>query len=196
MLAADAALVGELEDPLRPRIDRPVHRVAEAGHLRTGVMRCPRDVGHHVLCSLARRDASARILEQERALLRRPEDDRTGAEDARGDGTLQSGRVGRERHPRGDVRRHHPVLGDRDEQQVEEEALVVGRLVAGQQQVEVLGEGQTAHEVAREVTAPHLDAIGIGLADPRHRPAWPADGHKPSSSRTSLAPATIASSLR
>ena len=34
-------------------------------------------------------------------------------------------RVGGERHPGGDVGRHHPVLGDRDEQQVEEEALLL-----------------------------------------------------------------------
>ena len=44
-------------------------------------------------------------------------------------------RVGRQRHPRGDVRRHHPVLGDRDEQQVEEEPLrprsARGRSAAG-----------------------------------------------------------------
>ena len=46
--------------------------------------------------------------------------------------------IGGERHPRGDVRGHHPVLGDRDQQQIEEVALVLGRLAAGQQQMEVL----------------------------------------------------------
>ena len=39
------------------------------------------------------------------------------------------------------------------------------RLVAGQQQVEVLGEAQAAHQVAREVAPAHLDPVGIGLAD-------------------------------
>ena len=63
-----------------------------------------------------------------------------GAEDPRRDGALQRVRVGGERHPGGDVGRHHPVLGDRDEQEVEEEALLLGRLLAGEQQVEVLGE--------------------------------------------------------
>ena len=81
------------------------------------------------------------------------------------DGALQRARVGGQRHPRGDVGRHHPVLGDRDQQQVEEVALVVGRLVAGEQQVEVLGEGQRAHQVAGEVTAADLDPVGVGLAD-------------------------------
>jgi len=56
------------------------------------------------------------------------------------------------------------VLGDRDEQEVEEEALVLGRLVAGKQQVEVLGEAHAAHEVAREVAAAHLDPVRISLA--------------------------------
>jgi hypothetical protein len=40
------------------------------------------------------------------------------------------------------------VLGDRHEQQVEEEVLLLGHLVAGQQEVEVLGEREPAHEVA------------------------------------------------
>jgi hypothetical protein len=78
---------------------------------------------------------------------------------------LQRSGVGSKRHARSDVRGHHPVLGDRDEQQVEKEALVVGRFAAGEQQVEVLGEAQPAHEVAGEVSSPHLDPIGIGLAD-------------------------------
>ena len=86
------------------------------------------------------RPARCASLEQPRALLGRAEDHRAAAEDPRRDGALQRARVGGERHPRGDVRRHHPVLGDRDEQQVEEVALVLGRLVAGEQQVEVLGE--------------------------------------------------------
>ena len=57
------------------------------------------------------------------------------------------------------------MLGDGDEQQVEEEALLLGRLLTGQQQVEVLGEAQPAHEVAGEVAPAHLDPVGEGLAD-------------------------------
>ena len=106
-----------------------------------------------------------RLLEQPRARLGRAEDDRAAAEDPRRDGALQRSGVGGERHARGDVGGHHPVLGDRDEQQVEEEALVLGRLAAGEQQVEVLGEAQPAHQVAGEVAPPHLDPVGIGLAD-------------------------------
>ena len=94
-----------------------------------------------------RRPAAA-PREQPRAVLRRAEDDRAAAEDPGRDRALQRLGVGGERHPRGDVRRHQPVLGDRDEQQVEEEALVLGRLLAGEQQVEVLGEAEPAHEVA------------------------------------------------
>ena len=51
------------------------------------------------------------------------------------------------------------------EEQIEEVALVLGRLVAGQQQVEVLGEAQPAHQVAGEVASPHFDPVGIRLAD-------------------------------
>ena len=74
-------------------------------------------------------------------------------------------RIGGERHPGGDVRGHEPVLGDRHQQEIEEEALVLGRLAAGEQQVEVLREGQPAHQVAGEVASPHLDPVRIGLAD-------------------------------
>ena len=135
MGAAHAALVRELEDPLGARVERPVHRMAEAGHLVAGGVDRLRD-----LKRLATR--GDRLLEQPRALLGGAEHDRAGAEDPRRDGALERSRVGCERHPGGDVRGHHPVLGNRDEQQVEEEPLVVGRLAAGQQQVEVLAEAR------------------------------------------------------
>jgi hypothetical protein len=63
------------------------------------------------------------------------------------------------------------VLGDRDQQRVEEEALVLRRLAAGEQEVEVLGEAEPPHQLAREVAPPDLDAVGMGLADlaERHR---------------------------
>ncbi len=115
----------------------------------------------------ASRPEDAGVLEQPRALLRRAEDDRPAAEDPRRDGSLQRSWVGGERHPRRDVGGHHPVLGDRDQQQVEEVALLLGRLLAGEQQVEVLGEAQPAHQVAGEVASPHLDPVGVGLADSR-----------------------------
>ena len=172
--AADAALVRELEDPLGARVDGLVHRMAEAGHpaaARRGSSR-------------ATARGSPPTLEQPRALLGRAEHDRPGAEDPGGDGALQRVRVGGERHPRGDVRRHQPVLGDRDEQQVEEEALLLGRLAPGEQQVEVLGEREPAHEVAGEVAAAHLDAV-------RDTPRGDAGV-----STLPRAPATIASSLR
>ena len=56
-------------------------------------------------------------------------------EDSGGHGSLQGSRVGGERHSRRDVGRHHPVLRDADEEHIEEEAVVVGRLAAGEQQV-------------------------------------------------------------
>ena len=69
------------------------------------------------------------------------------------------------------------MLGDRDQQQIEEEALVLGRLAAREQQVEVLGEAQPAHQVAAEVAPAHLDPIGIGLADVADRGPGLTDLH-------------------
>ena len=69
------------------------------------------------------------------------------------------------------------MLGDRDEQQVEEEALLGGRLAAGEQQVEELREGQRAHQVAAEVASPHVDAIRVGLTDAADRSSGLTDLH-------------------
>ena len=58
------------------------------------------------------------------------EDDRAAAEDPRSDGPVERAGIGGERHAGRDIARHHPVLRDADEEEVEEEALVLGRLVA------------------------------------------------------------------
>jgi hypothetical protein len=152
--AAHAVFVRELEDPLCPRVERAVHRVAEAGHLAAGRV----DFPHHG-CGIPRAG------EQPRTLLRRAENDRARAEDPGRDGALQRPGVGGQRHPGRDVGGHQPVLGDRHQQQVEEEALVVRRLLAGQEEVEILGEAQPPHQVAGEVAAADLDAVGTGLRD-------------------------------
>ena len=136
-------------------------------------------------------------LEEPRALFGGTQNDRSCAEDSGGDGSVQRPWVGRERHARCDVGRHHPVLRDRDEQEIEEEPLILRRLAAGQEQVEVLREAQPAHQVAGEVAPPYLDAVRVGLADVADGIPCLADLHHAArSSRTRLAPATIAWSFR
>ena len=92
-------------------------------------------------------------------------DYRSSAKNAGRHRALQRRGIAAQRHPRRLDARHQPVLGDRDEQQVEEEPLVVRRLAAGEQQMEVLGEAQPAHQVAGQVAAPNLDPVWIRLAD-------------------------------
>ena len=162
---ADVARVCEHENPLGAGVERPVNRVAEPRHLAAEGVDRTRDVAGNGRRPAAGRHFLLRLLEQPRASLGRPEDDRPGTEDPCRDRPLQRLGVGGERHARGDVARHQPVLGDRHEQQVEEEALVVGRLAPGEEQVEVVGEAQPAHQVAAEVAAAHFDPVGVGLAD-------------------------------
>ena len=178
MRAADAALVCELQDALRARVDRAVNRMTEAGHPAAGsvhrlrLFRCDR-TGLR-----AGDDTRLRRLQQSRALLRRAEDDRTAAQDPRRHRPLKRPRIGRECHPRGHVGRHHPVLGDRDEKEIEEVALVFRRLTPGQQQMEVLREADPAHEVAAKVAAPHLDPVRVCLTDVADRGSGGADRHQ------------------
>ena len=98
---------------------------------------------------LAGRDALRRRDQNVAAELRRAEDHRAAAEDAGGERALERLRVGVVGHARGDRGRRQPVLGDGDEEQVEEEALLVARLFAGHQEEEELGEGLPPHQVAR-----------------------------------------------
>ena len=165
MRATHAAGIGELENAFRARVERPVDRVAEPRRLAARSV----DRARELLGDLGGRAAGdhllLRFLEQPCAQLGGAEDHRAGTQDPGRQGTLQGSRVGCKRHPRGDAGRHHAVLGDADEQQIEEEALVLGRLVAGEQQVEVLGEAQPAHQVAAEIASPHFDPVRIGLGD-------------------------------
>ena len=139
--AADATGVGELENALGPRIERSVDRVAEARRPLAGLV--DRGSGFARRLPPASSPASTprlRLDQELRAQLGGAEDDRPAAEDPGGDGALKRPGIGGERHPGRDVRGHHPVLGDGDQEQVEEVALLVGRLLAGQQEMEVLGE--------------------------------------------------------
>ena len=175
---ADAARVGELEDPLGARVERLVHGMAEAGQPAAGARgRRATSRGDRVRVAPAATRAcassSSRAHSSAVPRITGPQPRMPGRDRA-----LQRPGVGGERHPRGDVGRHQAVLGDRDEQQVEEVALVLGRLAAGQQQVEVLGERQPAHQVAGEVAAADLDPVGVGLADAADRRArLPDDRH-------------------
>ena len=75
------------------------------------------------------------------------------------------------------------MLGDADQEQIEEVALLLGRLAAGEQQVEVLGEAQPAHQVAAEVVSSHFDPVGVGLADVADRGRGLTDLHIPATLR-------------
>ena len=88
----------------------------ESRHLATGVLGRLRQVGCDHAGLTPGFHPPLRLDEEPGALLRGPKDDRPRAEDPRSDRALERIGVGGERHPRGDVRGHHPVLGDGDEQ--------------------------------------------------------------------------------
>ena len=68
---------------------------------------------------------------QRAAEVGRAEDHRAATEHAGGDRALQRGGIGGEGHARRLHRRGQAMLGDRDEAEIEKEALVIGRHAAG-----------------------------------------------------------------
>ncbi len=69
------------------------------------------------------------------------------------------------------------MLGDRNQQGVKEEHLVLGRLLASEQQMEEVGEADVTDQLARQIAPADLDAIGMGLADVADRTLLVADLH-------------------
>ena len=164
MPAGDPPFGGEREDALGARVDRLVDRMAESRCLRSGLAYGAHEVERDPARLAAGGHLRIRLDQQAAAEFRRAEDDGSGAEDAGRDRALQRIGIGGQRHSRGQNRRHEAVLGDRDQQKVQEESLFLGRFSAGQEQIEIAGEGKTAHQVASQVAAANLDAVRVSLA--------------------------------
>jgi hypothetical protein len=141
--------------------------MAEAGDLAAGAAHGP---------TLGLR-ARACLDQEAPAKLRGPEHDGTAAEDTGRDRALERPGIGGQRHPRNLVGGHEAVLGYGDQQEVQEESLVRGRLLTGQKEVEVIGEAHPAHKVTAEVPAPDRNGTGIGRADRRGRAAGVPNQH-------------------
>ena len=51
------------------------------------------------------------------------------------------------------------MLGERNQAQIEKEALLLGRRPAGREQEDVFGEGRATHEILGEIAAAHRDPV-------------------------------------
>ncbi|GAA2864801.1 hypothetical protein GCM10010837_15030 [Aminobacter niigataensis] len=51
------------------------------------------------------------------------------------------------------------MFGDRNEQEVQEVALIFSRLAPGQEQIEIRSEAQPTHKIAAEIPASHFDCV-------------------------------------
>jgi hypothetical protein len=69
------------------------------------------------------------------------------------------------------------VFGNRDEKQVEEKPLLLGRFLAGDEEKEKFGEAVMPHDLGGEVLAPDLDMLRVRRADARNRGAGLANQH-------------------
>ena len=173
----DAALVGEREDPLGARVDRLVDaggRSPAPCRRRRGSRRD--DVGHRAAARRPRRAAAP--PRGAAALLGGAEDHRAAAEDPRRDRALQRARVGGQRHPRRDVASAScPCSAMATRSRSRKKRCVLGRLAPGEQQVEIPGEAEPAHDVAAEIAAADLDPVGICLCDLADGSPWRPDLH-------------------
>ena len=174
---AHAMRVGELEDAFGPGVEGAMNRMAESRRPASGRADRLRRLRGRVFGRRTGDHGRLHLVEPPRALARRAGDHGPAAEDPRRDRALKRARIGSQGHPGRDAGRHHPVLGDRDQQQIEEEALLRCGLVAGDQQVKVLGERQPAHDVAAEIAPAYLDPIGIRLGDPADGARRATDRH-------------------
>src|SRR5215211_696502 len=153
--ARQAGLVGDLVDPRGTGVLDLVHRMAKPRNPRSGVDR-PRDPALHVVTDLV--EEADRVLHDtqkhgsrtQKAGRHRPLKRlrRTGMGESRG----QDGRG-------------EPVIGQRDEDGVEETRLLGGGQTPLHHQEGELGKGDLAHEVPGQVPAHDGDAVGVGCPD-------------------------------
>ena len=54
------------------------------------------------------------------------------------------------------------MLGERNQAQIEKEALFLGRRPAGREQEDILGEGHPTHEILGEIAATYRDLVARG----------------------------------
>ena len=121
--------------------------------------------------------ARQRVVDDLAAEVGRAENHRAAAEHAGRDRALERGGIGGVGHPRRLDRGRQAVLGDRDQAEVEEEALLFARRAAGRGDEEEFGEGRPAHEVAGEVAPAYADALGRRRGDGGPRGPRLADQH-------------------
>ena len=78
-------------------------------------------------------------------------------------------RVGRIGHARGLHRGRQPMLGEREQADVEEKGLVFGRRSSGREKEEKFGEARLAHQFGGEVAPAYADRVGPRRGNRRRR---------------------------
>ena len=163
---ADAALVGEREDALGARVDGLVHGMSEAGQLAARRRGSRRASSAATACGSppARRAPAPRASSSAHgsAVPRMTgPPPRMPAASAPCSESGSAASVMRAATLVGII----PCSAIATSSRSRKNALLARRLPAGQQQVEVLGEADAAHQVAGQVAPAHLDPVRIGLAD-------------------------------
>ena len=174
---ATRALARERDHSLGARIDRLVQRMAVAGDRLASLAVLARDSERRLVDRADQLGARQNVVDELAAEIGRAQDHRAAAEHAGGDCALKRGGIGGVGHARRLDRRRQPMLGDRDEAQIEKEALLLGRRAAGREEVEEFGESGPAHQIAGEVASAHADPIGRSGGDRSLRGSGLADQH-------------------
>ena len=131
----DAALARQRDHPLGARIDRLVQRMAVAGRAACAASRCSRATASAAASSEPHGvGARQHVFDQLAAKIGRAEDHRAAAEHAGRDRALKRGGIGVVGHARRLHGRRQAMLGERDQAEIEKEALIVGRRAAGREQ--------------------------------------------------------------
>jgi len=100
------------------------------------------------------------------------------AEHAGCDRALKRGGIGVVGHARRLGGRRQPMLGKRNQAEIEKEALRLSRRPAGREQEGIFGEGQSAHEVVDEVASAHRHPVARRRGDRGPGGSRLADQHR------------------
>jgi hypothetical protein len=167
--SAQSLLLGDLDQPGGAGVADLVHRVPETGdELPLGLGPGDGGEGERVEAGVVGRDLARlgqHLIQELAAVLGHPEEPRPAAEQAGRERALDRVGGGQVRDPSGDRGRGEAVVGQRDQDRLEDADLRLGRPALRHHPERQLAEPHLAHQVVGQVLAEQGDRVGVRRAE-------------------------------